>query len=163
LIDNGNFRSDLFYRLNVIPFQVPPLRERREDIPLLIEHFNQRFSQEYGKPSKVLSPEAMETLKAYNWPGNVRELKNTIERIVIMTSKESIDVADLPAMEAGLEQAAAGFKFPTFKQATDAYQREFILHKLNEYGGSVARAAEEMGVDRSHLYRRMRSLGIQVK
>jgi two-component system nitrogen regulation response regulator NtrX len=80
-----------------------------------------------------------------------------------MSSKDKVDVADLPVMEAGVDQVTTGFKFPTFKQATDAYQREFILHKLNEYGGSVARAAEEMGVDRSHLYRRMRSLGIQAK
>ena len=163
LIENGNFRSDLFYRLNVIPFQVPPLRERREDIPLLIEHFNKRFSAEYGKPAKTFSTAATEILQAHNWPGNVRELKNTIERIVIMGTQEIVDVQDLPVMDGGGEQVAASFKFPTFKEATDAYQREFILHKLNEYGGSVARAAEEMGVDRSHLYRRMRSLGIQVK
>lgn len=163
LIDNGNFRSDLFYRLNVIPFQVPPLRERSEDVPMLVQHFNQRFSHEYGKPLKEFSEDAIEALQGYEWIGNVRELKNTIERIVIMSSKSTIGAADLPEMESTYEPSAVSFRFPTFKEATDAYQREFIMHKLNEFEGNVAKAAEEMGVDRSHLYRRMRNLGIQAK
>ncbi len=161
LIDNGNFRSDLFYRLNVIPFQVPPLRERREDVPLLVEHFNQRFSLDYGKAAKQFSAEAIEALQSHNWIGNVRELKNTVERIVIMSAKDSITAEDLPEMENSYEISAISFRFPTFKDATDAYQREFILHKLAENDGNVAKAAEDMGVDRSHLYRRMRNLGIR--
>ena len=163
LIDNGNFRSDLFYRLNVIPFQVPPLRERREDVPLLAEHFNRRFSYEYGKTPKKFTDDAIEALQGYEWFGNVRELKNTIERIVIMTPKEKIAADDLPEMESGYEPSAISFRFPTFKEATDAYQREFIQHKLAEHDGNIAKAAEDMGVDRSHLYRRMRNLGIQAK
>ncbi len=163
LIDNGNFRSDLFYRLNVIPFQVPPLRERSEDVPVLIEHFNQRFSLEYGKAPKLFTTDAIEALQGYEWTGNVRELKNTIERIVIMTAKETITAVDLPEKESTYEPSAINFRFPTFKEATDAYQREFISHKLNEFEGNVAKAAEDMGVDRSHLYRRMRNLGIQAK
>ena len=161
LIDNGNFRSDLFYRLNVIPFQVPPLRERSEDIPLLVEHFNQRFSNDYGKKPKVFSQAAIEALQEHYWVGNVRELKNIIERIVIMSSKESIDVGDLPQLENSAEPSAVSFRFPSFKDATDAYQREFIQHKLAQFDGNVAKAAEDMGVDRSHLYRRMRNLGIK--
>lgn len=160
LIENGNFRPDLFYRLNVIPFQVPPLRERREDVPLLVEHFNKRFSADYGKPLKEFTDAAIAQLGDYDWPGNVRELKNTIERIVIMSSKKKVDVADLPAAETS-DLPAISFRFPTFKDATDAYQREFIQHKLAEFDGNVARAAENMGVDRSHLYRRMRNLGIK--
>lgn len=160
LIDNGNFRPDLFYRLNVIPFQVPPLRERREDVPLLVEHFSRRFSAEYGKPQKEFTDDAIDKLAEHDWPGNVRELKNTIERIVIMSSKKKIDAADLPAAEPS-EAPAISFRFPTFKDATDAYQREFIQHKLAEFDGNVAKAAENMGVDRSHLYRRMRNLGIK--
>jgi two-component system, NtrC family, nitrogen regulation response regulator NtrX len=160
LIDNGNFRPDLFYRLNVIPFQVPPLRERREDVPLLVEHFNKRFSADYGKQQKEFTEDAIKQLSEYDWPGNVRELKNTIERIVIMSSKKKIDAADLPAVETS-DLAAISFRFPTFKDATDAYQREFIQHKLAEFDGNVAKAAENMGVDRSHLYRRMRNLGIK--
>jgi len=163
LIDNGNFRPDLFYRLNVIPFQVPPLRERREDVPVLIEHFNARFSADYGKEKKQFETDAVESLQDYAWPGNVRELKNTIERIVIMSSKKKITAADLPELEPTNGISASTFRFPTFKDATDAYQREFIAHKLSEFDGNVAKAAENMGVDRSHLYRRMRNLGIQAK
>lgn len=163
LIENGNFRSDLFYRLNVIPFQVPPLRERREDIPVLIEHFNRRFSAEYGKPPKQFTGDAIEALQGFQWIGNVRELKNIVERIVIMSAKETISADDLPEMENGFEPSAISFRFPSFKDATDAYQREFIQHKLAEFDGNVAKAAEDMGVDRSHLYRRMRNLGIQAR
>lgn len=160
LIDNGNFRADLFYRLNVIPFQVPPLRERSEDIPLLVEHFNRRFSADYGKPAKTFAEDAIEALKKYTWPGNIRELRNTVERVIIMTAKQKIAAADLPSFGTADEAPAASFRFPSFKAATDAYQREFILHKLAEHDGNVSKAAEEMGVDRSHLYRRMRNLGI---
>ena len=161
LIDDGNFRADLFYRLNVIPFQVPPLRERREDIPVLVEHFNRKFSAEYGKPLKEFSADAIESLQANDWFGNVRELKNTVERIVIMSGKTKVAADDLPELETANETPAISFRFPTFKDATDAYQREFIQHKLAEFDGNVAKAAEDMGVDRSHLYRRMRNLGIK--
>ena len=161
LIDDGNFRADLFYRLNVIPFQVPPLRERREDIPVLVEHFNRKFSAEYGKAAKEFTADAIDSLQASNWFGNVRELKNTIERIVIMSGKTKVEADDLPELETSNETPAISFRFPTFKDATDAYQREFIQHKLAEFDGNVAKAAEDMGVDRSHLYRRMRNLGIK--
>ncbi len=161
LIDNGNFRSDLFYRLNVIPFQVPPLRERKEDIPILVNHFNERFSRDYGKHSKEFSDDAIEALRFHDWPGNVRELKNIVERIVIMNTGKSITASSLPVFEAVTESDPGSFRFPNFKEATDAYQREFIVRKLAEADGNVARAAEEMGVDRSHLYRRMRNLGIK--
>ncbi len=163
LIENGNFRSDLFYRLNVIPFQVPPLRERSEDVPMLTEHFNQRFSRDYRKAPKHFTADAIEALQGYDWFGNVRELKNTIERIVIMSAKAKITSDDLPEVESSYDLPAISFRFPSFKEATDAYQREFIQHKLAEFDGNVAKAAEEMGVDRSHLYRRMRNLGIQAK
>jgi two-component system nitrogen regulation response regulator NtrX len=161
LIENGNFRHDLFYRLNVIPFQVPPLRERIEDVPLLIEHFNYRFSRDNGKRRKTFSEDAVERLQNHFWPGNVRELKNTIERVIIMNSKQKIAGDDLPDLGVTDEKPSSSFRFPTFKAATDAYQREFILHKLAEFEGNVSKAAENMGVDRSHLYRRMRNLGIQ--
>lgn len=161
LIGNGAFRPDLFYRLNVIPFQVPPLRERKEDIPLLVDHFNQRYSADYGKKPKEFTVAAIERLNGQNWFGNVRELKNTIERVVIMTSKEKIAADDLPLTEANGDVPAASFRFGSFKDATEAYQREFIQHKLAEFDGNVAKAAEDMGVDRSHLYRRMRNLGLK--
>jgi two-component system nitrogen regulation response regulator NtrX len=159
-IEQGNFRADLFYRLNVIPFELPPLRERLEDVPLLVEHFNQKFSTAYGKKPKRFERDAMDALQNYSWPGNVRELKNTIERVVIMHSKIKLGAMDLPPV-GGEEPPAASFRFPSFKEATDAYHREFIQRKLAEAEGNVSRAAELMGVDRSHLYRRMKALGIQ--
>lgn len=163
LIENGNFRADLFYRLNVIPFQVPPLRERLEDVPQLVEHFNRKFSLGYGKKPKIFANEAIEALQNYAWLGNVRELRNTIERVVIMIAKQKVTAADLPDFNSTDEPPAASFRFPSFKDATDAYQREFILHKLAEADGNVSKAAEMMGVDRSHLYRRMKNLGINAE
>ncbi len=163
LIENGDFRADLFYRLNVIPFQIPPLRERLEDVPLLTEHFNRKFSLAYGKKPKTFTEEAIESLQNYAWLGNVRELKNTIERVVIMVEKQKIGMEDLPKFNLTDELPSSSFRFPSFKDATDAYQREFILHKLSEFDGNVSRAAESMGVDRSHLYRRMKNLGINAE
>ena len=165
LIENGDFRADLFYRLNVIPFQVPPLRERLEDIPLLTDYFNHLFSGKYGKTEKVFDESAIEKLQNHIWLGNVRELKNTIERIVIMSAKTAISAADLPELGAASanEQPSFSYRFPSFKEATDAYQREFILHKLEESDGNITKAAEAMGVDRSHLYRKLKNLGIDVE
>ncbi|MCO6509741.1 MAG: sigma-54-dependent Fis family transcriptional regulator [Aridibacter famidurans] len=163
LIESGKFRSDLFYRLNVIPFQVPPLRDRTEDIPVLTEYFNKKYSREYGKRSKVFTDDALETMMNYSWPGNVRELRNTVERVVIMNRKRNITPVELPRFGPADEPSASSYRFPSFKEATDAYQREFILHKLAETDGNVTKAAESMGVDRSHLYRRMKSLGIQAR
>jgi two-component system, NtrC family, nitrogen regulation response regulator NtrX len=158
-IDQGKFRPDLFYRLNVIPFELPPLRERLEDVPLLVDFFNQNFSRAYGKIPKQFESDAIEELQNYSWPGNVRELRNTIERVVIMNPGIRVVAADLPPH--GKDEApATSFRFPSFKEATDAYHREFIQRKLDEAEGNVSRAADLMGVDRSHLYRRMRALGI---
>jgi two-component system nitrogen regulation response regulator NtrX len=161
LIESGEFRADLFYRLNVIPFQIPPLRERMEDIPALIEHFNVRFSTNYGKRPKQFKQDAVDALQNYSWLGNVRELKNTIERVVILVGKDEVSAADLPRFNEAGEPPSSSYRFPSFKDATDAYQREFIIHKLNEFDGNVTKAAESMGVDRTHLYRKMRNLGIE--
>lgn len=158
-IEQGKFRPDLFYRLNVIPFELPPLRERLEDVPLLVDFFNQNFSRAYGKIPKQFEADAIEELQNYSWPGNVRELRNTIERVVIMNPGIKVVAADLPPHGKD-EPPATSFRFPSFKEATDAYHREFIQRKLDEAEGNVSRAAELMGVDRSHLYRRMRALGI---
>jgi two-component system nitrogen regulation response regulator NtrX len=161
-IEQGKFRPDLFYRLNVIPFELPPLRERLEDVPLLVEYFNRNFSQAYGKEPKEFTREAIDELQNYSWPGNVRELRNTIERVVIMNPGIKVSEGDLPPH--GKDEApAASFRFPSFKEATEAYHREFIQRKLDEAEGNVSRAAELMGVDRSHLYRRMRALGIPIR
>ena len=161
-IEKGTFRSDLFFRLNVIPFEVPPLRERLEDVPLLIEHFNKRFAKAYGKKAKRFDETAVEAMQRHSWPGNVRELRNTVERVVIMHQNHRVSVKDLPAF-GDAEPPASSYRFPSFKEASDAYHREFIQRKIDEAGGNVSRAAELMGIDRSHLYRRMRALGIGSK
>lgn len=158
-IEKGSFRSDLFFRLNVIPFEVPPLRERIEDVPLLVDHFNRRFAKAYGKKPKVFDAEAIELMQRYSWPGNIRELRNTIERVVILHQNNRVAVTNLPAFGES-EPPASSYRFPSFKEASDAYHREFIQRKLEEADGNVSRAAELMGIDRSHLYRRMRALGI---
>ena len=161
-IEKGTFRSDLFFRLNVIPFEVPPLRERLEDLPLLVDHFNQRFAKAYGRKLKKFEAEAIEAMQRYSWPGNVRELRNTIERVVIMHQNHRVAAKDLPAF-GDAEPPASSYRFPSFKEASDAYHREFIQRKLDEAEGNVSRAAELMGIDRSHLYRRMKALGISAR
>ncbi len=162
-IERGTFRSDLYFRLNVIPFEVPPLRERLEDVPSLVEHFNQRFASAYGRKLLRFDAKAIEAMQNYPWPGNVRELRNTIERIVIMhDNSHKVGVKDLPTFGSA-EPPASSYRFPSFKEASDAYHREFIQRKLEEADGNVSRAAELMGIDRSHLYRRMRALGIVVR
>jgi two-component system, NtrC family, nitrogen regulation response regulator NtrX len=160
LIENGEFRNDLFYRLNVIPFQIPPLRERLEDIPQLIEHFNRKFSADYGKKMKVFDGKAVEAMQNYSWFGNIRELKNTIERIVIMNAKNEISAEDLPIFSSEIPPSSS-FRFPSFKEATEAYQREFIQRKLEENDWNISKTAEVLEIDRSHLHRRIKNLGIK--
>jgi two-component system nitrogen regulation response regulator NtrX len=165
-IERGNFREDLFYRLNVIPFWVPPLRERREDIPLLVNYFLHEFTAAYGRKPKELTPEAYQALQDYSWPGNVRELRNLIERIVIMNPQVRIDVRHLPLPAARRPAEIDRRSLPQFaslQEARAAYEREYILRKLEESGGNVTRAAEALGLERSNLYRKMKSLGIVAK
>jgi two-component system nitrogen regulation response regulator NtrX len=159
----GNFRDDLFFRLNVIPFHMPPLRERREDIPALVDHFIEDFCAEYGKRPKKARAEAMELLMAYQWPGNVRELKNVIERLVIMVAADEIGAKDLPApLRKGREEATDGLgDFPSLASAREAYEKQFILKKLRDNDGNVSRTAEALQIERSHLYRKMKAYGIK--
>jgi two-component system nitrogen regulation response regulator NtrX len=159
-MDKGSFREDLFYRLNVIPFHVPPLRERVEDIPVLTDFFIKEFSCLYGRKPKEVSEDVMEALKRYPWPGNVRELKNFVERVVIMTLSPKIEVRHLPSEIAhgnGLAEDTAH----SLSEARLAFDRDFILKKLEENSGNVSRTAEALGIERSHLYRKMKSLKIR--
>jgi two-component system nitrogen regulation response regulator NtrX len=160
-IARGNFREDLFYRLNVVPFYVPPLRELVADIPLLAEHFSKEFSQAYGRRPKEFAPEAMEALQQYSWPGNVRELRNLVERIVIMNPQQRIERKHIPTLIA--RTGGRGHGGSTLQEARSAYERDFIVKKLDEHQGSVSRAAEALGLERSHLYRKMKSLGIPAR
>jgi len=162
-IATGNFREDLFYRLNVIPFYVPPLRERKEDIPLLARHFLKEFAAAYSRRAKEISEDAIDTLMRYAWPGNVRELRNVMERIVIMNPTVSrLERKHLPPL-VHRDGARRPADFSTLGQARAAYERDYILKKLDENHGNVSRAAEVLGLERSHLYRKMRALGIAVK
>lgn len=163
-IQKGNFREDLFYRLNVIPFYVPPLREHSEDIPALAEHFLGEFARAYGRRPKSLAESATEALLQYRWPGNVRELKNLVERLVIMVPGDRIERRHLPpALQQNhrhARSAAAPGSFFSLQEARAAYERDYILRKLEENQGNVSRTAEVLGLERSHLYRKMKSLGI---
>jgi two-component system nitrogen regulation response regulator NtrX len=162
-ISRGNFREDLFYRLNVIPFSVPPLRERKEDIPLLARHFLKEFSGQYGRRPREITDDAIETLMRYSWPGNVRELRNVIERIVIMNPTTTrFDRKHLPPLVYRDGSRRAG-DFLTLHQARTAYERDYILKKLDDNHGNISRTAEVLGLERSHLYRKMKTLGIAVK
>jgi two-component system nitrogen regulation response regulator NtrX len=166
-IARGNFREDLFYRLNVIPFYVPALRDRKEDIPLLVKEFLQEFGQQYGRPHVEMHPDALDALDRYHWPGNVRELRNLVERVLILNPKtQRIERKHLPALvarDASRSAAARGEEFSTLLEAREAYERDFILKKLDECHGNVSRTAEALGLERSHLYRKMRALGISIK
>jgi two-component system nitrogen regulation response regulator NtrX len=163
-IERGNFREDLFYRLNVIPFYVPPLRERIEDVPLLAEHFLNEFTRAYARKPKELTPEAYQVLEEYSWPGNVRELRNLMERIVIMNPQVRVDARHIPlnpTRRAVFERTVE--RFGSLQEVREAAEREYIQKKLEEAQGNVTRAAELLGLERSNLYRKMKSLGILPK
>jgi two-component system nitrogen regulation response regulator NtrX len=164
-ISKGNFREDLFYRLNVIPFFVPPLRERKEDIPLFARYFLKELAATYGRRPREITDEAIELLMRYSWPGNVRELRNVIERIVIMNPTTTrFDRKHLPPLVyRDGNRRASGSEFSTLHQARDAYERDYILKKLDENHGNVSRTSEVLGLERSHLYRKMKTLGIATK
>jgi len=165
-ISRGNFREDLFYRLNVIPFYVPPLRDRKEDIPLLVKEFLTEFGSQYGRPRVEMTDDALGALKQYHWPGNVRELRNLMERVLILNPKVvRIERKHLPMLvyrDSG-KAASRGDEFATLLEAREAYERDYILKKIDECHGNVSRAAEGLGLERSHLYRKMKALGVSVK
>jgi two-component system nitrogen regulation response regulator NtrX len=162
-IERGNFREDLFYRLNVIPFFVPPLRDRREDIPLMADCFLREFTMNYGRKPKELTPEAYHVLSEYHWPGNVRELKNLIERIVILNPQVRVDARHIPLVATRKPVERTIDRFGSLQEVREAAEREYILKKLEETNGNVTRTAELLGLERSNLYRKMKTLGIGPK
>jgi len=163
-IERGNFREDLFYRLNVIPFYVPPLRQRLEDIPLLADHFVKEFTMSYGRKPKELTPQAYAALQEHRWPGNVRELRNLMERIVIMNPQVRVDARHIPLNPAKRSIGErAPERFGSLYEVRAAAEREYILKTLDETKGNVTRTAEALGLERSNLYRKMKALGIAPK
>jgi len=164
----GRFREDLFYRLKVIPIRLPALRERREDIPLLVQHFLDHFNQDFRKNTRSVDPAAMECLKTHDWPGNIRELRNVIERIMILENKERIDLQDLPAglrdgsPAAGRPERAAGDRPPVPVGAVtlEQIERSAIRQALEQAGHNQVRAARLLGISRDTLRYRMKKFGL---
>ena len=160
-IEMGRFRQDLYYRLNVIPIHVPPLRERLQDIPLLVEDFLDSLSQKSALGRKEISNAVIRALQNYPWPGNVRELKNFIERLVIMTPGQVVKLEDLPRDFTDHSLSNDPFQYPTLREARNCFEREYLVRKLEEHHWNMSLTANQIGVERSHLYRKIKSLGIR--
>ena len=166
-IRDGRFREDLYFRLAVIPLEMPPLRERHEDIPELVRHFVSRFAREFGHRPKDVEGQAMQRLAEYSWPGNVRELRNLVERLMIMSPGETVTFRDLPPHIRS--DSGDGVKFLldddrlSLKEARAAFEKRFIERRIAECGGNVSKAAELLEIERSNLYRKIRAYGIEVE
>src|SRR3989339_463340 len=171
-MDAGRFRQDLFYRLNVIPLRVPPLRERKDDIPLLVNRFLNDFAMKEGETVKAVTDEVLAALVSHNWPGNVRELKNVVERLIIMTPADVISKTDIFSELGKAELNVHKIENSTEKedQATDSFrlakqdfERQYIIRRLREFGGNISRTAEAIGIERSHLHKKIRGYGLDSK
>jgi two-component system nitrogen regulation response regulator NtrX len=166
-IEHGTFREDLYFRLAVIPLEVPPLRERRADIPMLVQHFLDQFATELGRRPKHCDQPALDRLSDYSWPGNVRELRNLCERLMIMVPGQEIAASDLPAnLRSESTDRLRGLwdrDFPTLKEARDEFEKSYIERKLQENGGNVTRTAEALGLERSNLHRKLKAYSIEVE
>ncbi len=165
----GRFREDLYYRLNVVPLQIPPLSQRREDIPIFVEHFVGTLTQAAGLANRSFTPEAMAILQAAEWPGNVRELKNAIERILILApgdARTPIEVDELPpelvqGANAALDIHAADYVTLPLRDARERFERAYLKAQLDRFGGNVSKTAQFVGMERSALHRKLRSLDLQ--
>jgi two-component system nitrogen regulation response regulator NtrX len=158
-VKKGLFREDLFFRLNVIPLSVPPLRERKEDIPLLVDYFILTLAAEYGQPPKKMTPDAVKSLQEYDWPGNIRELRNLIERLVIMTPSAVITARDF--FLTGKHRRSDYFTCRTLKEARESFERDFISKKLDECNWNISKTAEMLDIERSNLHRKIKTYNIQ--
>lgn len=158
-IKKVNFREDLYFRLNVIPIHIPPLRDRKDDITLLVEYFLKNFAQQYGQKPKKVSKATQHALMNYDWPGNVRELKNMIERFVIMNPSEVIDIKYvLPFKETKMNY----YSYKTIREAREQFEKDFILKKLQENNWNISKTAEDLEIERSNLHRKIKALGIEI-
>jgi len=179
-IEKGTFREDLFYRLNVVPIVVPPLRERKEDIPLLIRYFMKLHAEEQGLRTKEITPEAMHVFQQYEWPGNIRELRNLIERLMIMVPGNVIDTAQanmsLQIRPSGSVAAVATSAtaapainplltqpYDSLRDARNAFEKEYIARKLREHHWNISRTAEDLKIERSHLHRKIKLLDVEMR
>ncbi|WHZ13534.1 MAG: Two-component system response regulator protein [Nitrospira sp.] len=176
-IEKGTFREDLFYRLNVVPIVVPTLRDRREDIPLLVKHFLRVHAEEQGLKIKQVSPEAMDVFMQYEWPGNIRELRNLIERLMIMVPGSVIEASHAsmalqvrPQLSAPQSAVAAQpantlltKHYDSLRDARNAFEKEFIARKLREHHWNISRTAEDLKIERSHLHRKIKLLDVEMR
>ncbi len=173
-IGKGHFREDLYYRLNVVPIVVPPLRERREDIPALVRHFMKTHVEEQGLRMKEVSPEAMAVFQQYEWPGNIRELRNLIERLMIMVPGFVIDASQaalsLQGRTVGVVPAGNHTVNPlltkpydSLRDARNAFEKEYISRKLREHHWNISRTAEDLKIERSHLHRKIKLLDVEMR
>lgn len=160
-IKEGKFREDLYYRLNVIPIQLPPLRERNQDIPILVEHYLKKSIDENSLPPKKLEREALDQLVVHFWPGNIRELRNIIERLSIMVPSDTIRLKDVKEALQGFKKGNEMVEKGDLKKAKEEFEREYIIKTLQSLEGSVSKASKVLGIERTHLYRKMKTLGIQ--
>lgn len=163
-VKNGRFREDLYFRLNVIPIMLPPLRERKQDIPALVDHFVERFVSDNGLRPRLFTPEALKALSEHNWPGNIRELRNVVERLMIMAPGSKIEassVSDLGFVLKKTEQADEGaYLCSSLRDAKDAFEKEFIKRKLIENDWNISRTSEAIGLERSNLHKKIRAYDI---
>ncbi len=166
-MEEGRFRQDLYYRLNVIPLRIPPLRERKEDIPLLVTRFLKEFSIKEGEAEKMIAEDALSILIEHNWPGNVRELKNIIERLVIMVKGRTITSDHVPLLVKGELDIDAErpliYNGDSFRSAKMDFEKHFIARKLKEFDGNISKTAEAIGLERSNLHRKIKGYGLDAK
>ncbi len=164
-IEKGTFRDDLYYRLNVIPIEVPPLRNRTDDIPLLVETFLKGFHKEGCGDLRTMTPEAIKHLQAYPWPGNVRELKNLVERMAIMTESKVIDAADIPhsyKRKGPVVPDDGMLGADSLKEAKKQFEMAYIMRKLSENANNISQTADSIGIERSHLHKKIKSFGLKL-
>jgi len=167
-IGKGNFREDLYYRLNVLPIVVPTLKERRDDIPELAQHFLKMHSEEQGMKPKTFNAQGLEALQKHDWPGNIRELRNLIERLLIMVPKPVIDAGDVEMFlqvraPTGVPALSVGTNYDSLREARNVFEREVISQKLRENNWNVSKTADELKIERSHLHRKIKLLNVELR
>ena len=164
-VEKGHFRDDLFYRINIFTIQIPPLRERTEDIPLLLHHFIKRYNKEFSKNVEAVSPELMNFFLEYDWPGNIRELENYVERAILMAEGKQLEISGLPSDIVAAEPIHSGDvnRILTFKEAKEKFERDYVVTLLKKHNGVVARAARESMIPRPNFYEKLKKYGIVPK
>ncbi len=170
-IEKGQFRDDLYYRLNVLPIEVPPLRERKEDVPLLVRHFIKQHAEEQGLKGKEVSPEALQALSQYEWPGNIREVRNLVERLMIMVPEPVIEAGHVDLFLQGRSGSQAGAhpamfaakSYASLREARNAFEKDFISRKLREHHWNISKTADDLQIERSHLHRKIKLLNVELR